>query len=1092
MLQRLIDWSARNRLLVILMTGLVAVAGIWATLNTPIDAIPDLSDVQVIVKTEYSGQGPQIVEEQVTYPLATALLSVPYARTVRGYSMFGTSFVYVIFEDGTDMYWARSRVLEYLNQVAGTLPEQATPALGPDATGVGWVYQYSLSDTTGQHDLADLRAVQDFFLKYELQAVEGVAEVATIGGFQKQYQVVVDPQKLSAYGIALSHVRMQLKKSNQDVGGRLLEMGEREFIVRGKGYLQGMADIRTIPLKTQGGTVITMADVARVQEGPELRRGIADKNGQGEVVGGIIVMRYGENAQQVIDNVKARIAELQPGLPDGVEIVQEYDRSELIQSAVSTLTTQIWEELLVVTLIVILFLLHVRSAFVAVITVPVGILISLGIMYLLGINANIMSLGGIAIAIGVMVDASLVMVENAHKHLEREKGGGGERELTREERFGAVVSAAKEVGPSLFFSLLIVTVSFLPVFTLQQVEGRLFRPLAFTKTFAMAAASILAVTLVPALMVIFVKGTIRPESKNPLARFFIRVYRPVIQWTLRRPWTVVGTAALVLVLTLLPIQRLVIGQTVVPFPQLGSEFMPPLNEGDMLYMPTTLPGVSPQKAKELLQQTDRIIASFPEVESVFGKIGRAETATDPAPLSMIETTIILKDRDEWREGMTWDKLVAELDQAIQIPGLTNAWTMPIKTRIDMLATGIKTPVGIKVAGEDLRTLEQIGQQIEAALRPADGTLSVYAERVMGGTFLDIDIDRAEAARYGLTTGDVQDVITSAIGGMNVTTTVEGLERYPVNVRYPRDLRNDLPALRQVLVPIPTASGTGSGAQVPLGQLADLRIVDGPPMIKSENARPNAWVFVDLQQGVDVGTYVQNARQIVAEQVDLPAGYSLTWSGQYEYMERANERLQVLVPITLAIIFLLLFLHFKNVWETTLLMITLPFAVVGAVWLMAVLDFNMSIAVGVGFIAVAGLAAETGVVMQVYLDEAVARYRKEGRLVSRDRLMAALEEGAVDRVRPKLMTVFTTILGLMPIMLGTGTGSEVMRRIATPMVGGLVSSTILTLVVIPAFYAIVQRRRLQSLFDEEAATQQAGDGQTNETPELPASTEAASD
>lgn len=1056
MLERLIEWSAQNRLLVILMTLLLAVAGTWAAFQTPVDAIPDLSDVQVIIKTEYPGQGPQIVEEQVTYPLASAMLSVPYAKTVRGYSMFGTSFLYVIFEDGTDMYWARSRVLEYLNQVSGTLPASAKPAIGPDATGVGWVYQYSLVDTTGQHDLSELRSLQDFFLKYELQAVEGVAEIATIGGFQKQYQVVVDPQRLAAYGITVPQVRMALERSNRDVGGRLLEMGEREYIVRGKGYLRGMDDIRQIPLKAASGTALTIADVATVQLGPEIRRGIADKNGVGEVVGGIVVMRYGENAQAVIDRVKARLDELAPGLPPGVQVVEEYDRSALIQRAVGTLTTQIWEEMLVVALIVIVFLLHVRSAFVALITVPVGILASLLIMYLLGINANIMSLGGIAIAIGVMVDASLVMVENAHKHIERAREHSG-RDLANDERIRAVIDAAKEVGPSLFFSLLIVTVSFLPIFTLQQVEGRMFRPLAFTKTFAMAAASLLAVTIVPALMVLFVKGKIRPEQQNPLARFFIRAYRPVIRWTLRHPVAVVATAAVLLVLTLLPVQRLMLGRAYVPFPQIGSEFMPPLNEGDILYMPTTLPGVSPQKAKELLQQTDRIIASFPEVERVFGKVGRAETATDPAPLSMIETTIILKPRDQWRDGMTWDRLVRELNGAIQIPGLTNAWTMPIKTRTDMLATGIKTPVGIKVSGPDLRTLETIGTQIEAVLRPTPGTLSVYAERVMGGTFLDIDIDRLEAARYGLTTGDVQDVIASAIGGMNVTTTVEGLERYPVNVRYPRDLRDDLPSLRQVLVPTP------SGAQIPLGQVATFTLTDGPPMIKSENARPNAWIYVDLEQGVDLGTYVQDARKVIDEQVTLPAGYALKWSGQFEYLERANRRLQVLIPITLAIIFLLLFLHFKNVWETTILMVTLPFAVVGAVWLMAALDFNMSIAVGVGFIAVAGLAAETGVVMQVYLDEAVKRYRREGTLTSPQRLDAALEEGAVDRVRPKLMTVFTTLIGLLPIMLGTGTGAEVMRRIATPMVGGLVSSTLLTLLVIPAIYALVQRRRLRGLF-----------------------------
>ncbi len=1058
MLKNLISWSANNRLLVILLTVLLAVGGTWALLNTPVDAIPDLSDVQVIIKTEYPGQGPQIVEEQVTYPLATAMLSAPFAQTVRGYSMFGTSFVYVIFEDGTDMYWARSRVLEYLNQVAGTLPAGAKPALGPDATGVGWVYQYSLRDTTGTYDLAQLRAFQDFFLKYELQAVEGVAEIATVGGFQKQYQVVVDPQKLSAYGIPLSMVKMQLQRSNQDVGGRLLELGEREFIVRGKGYLRGMDDIRQVPLKSTGGTTITVGDVATVQLGPEIRRGIAESNGEGEVVGGIVVMRYGDNAMKVIERVKERIAELGPSLPEGVQIVTEYDRSALIGRAVDTLTGKIWEELIVVALIVIIFLLHARSAFVAIITVPVGILAALLIMYLLGINANIMSLGGIAIAIGVMVDASLVMVENAHKHIERARAARG-RELEPPERVQAVLDAAKEVGPSLFFSLLIVTVSFLPVFTLEQVEGRMFRPLALTKTFSMGMAAILAVTLVPALMVIFVKGKIRTEAQNPIARFFIRIYRPVIRGTLRRPWLVVGVSAALLLVTLLPVQRMMFGHAYVPFPQIGSEFMPPLNEGDVLYMPTALPGISPQKAKELLQQTDRILKSFPEVESVFGKIGRAETATDPAPLTMIETTIILKPEGEWREGLSRDDLLAEFEAAIQIPGLTNAWTMPIKTRTDMLATGIKTPVGIKIAGEDLQTLEQIGERIEGALKGTEGTMSVYAERVMGGSFLDIDINRAEAARYGLTTGDVQDVIMSAIGGMNVTTTVEGLERYGVNVRYPRDLRSDLPSLREVLVPMP------GGGQVPLGQLADLKLVGGPPMIKSENARPNAWVFVDLKPGVDVGTYVQRARETIAERVDLPPGYSIKWSGQYEYMERANRRMQVLVPITLAIIFLLLFLHFRNVTETVILMATLPFALVGAIWLMVLLDFNMSIAVGVGFIAVAGLAAETGVVMQVYLDEAIARYRAEGRLTSKRSLDAALEEGAVDRVRPKLMTVFTTIIGLLPVMYGTETGSEIMKRIATPMVGGLVSSTILTLVVIPAIYAIVKGHQHRKTFDE---------------------------
>jgi len=1070
MLSSLIEWSARNRLLVGLMTLILAAAGTWATINLPIDAFPDLSPTQVIIKTEYPGQGPKIVEEQVTYPLTTSLMSVPFAKTVRGYSMFGTSFVYVIFEDGTDLYWARSRVLEYLNTVSEDLPDIAKPALGPDASGVGWVYQYSLRDTTGQRDLADLRSIQDFFLRYELQGVDGVSEIATVGGFKKQYQVVVDPQQLAAYGITVRDVHHALQRSNQDVGGRLLEMGEREFIVRGKGYLTGVDDIRAVGLSSRSGTPLTIGDVARVRVGPELRRGIADVDGQGEVVGGIVVMRSGENAMEVIERVEARLAELKPSLPDGVEVVPQYNRRPLIERAIDTLTTQLLEEMLVVGLVVLLFLLHARSALVALITIPVGIVASLLVMKLLGINANVMSLGGIAIAIGVMVDASLVMVENAHKHLERLReeerppadGDGSARtddheasvSLGREKRIEAVIAGAKEVGPSLFFSLLIVTVSFLPVFTLQQVEGRLFRPLAFTKTFAMAAASLLAVTLVPALMVTFIKGRIRRESDNPVARFFIRAYRPVIRHVLRRPGAVLVGASLILLVTLLPVQRMTLGTTVVPFPQIGSEFMPPLNEGDLLYMPTTLPGVSPQKAKELLQQTDRIIAKFPEVESVFGKAGRAETATDPAPLSMLETTIQLKPKGEWREGMTRQELIRDLDAALQIPGLTNAWTQPIEARTDMLATGIKTPVGIKVAGEDLTTLERIGEQIEAVLGPTEGTQSVYAERVMGGSFLDITVDRRTAARYGLSAGDVQDVIRTAIGGMPVTTTVEGLERYSVNIRYPRSLRNDIPALRNVRVPLP------GGGEVPLGQVASFDRVEGPPMIKSEQARPNAWVFVDLTDGTDVGTYVQIAKERVRENVDLPPGYSLTWSGQYQYMERANERLQLLVPVTLAIIFMLLVLHFRSAMKSALLLGLLPFCAVGAIWLMWALDFNMSIAVGVGFIAVAGLAAETGVVMLVYLDEAIERYREGGKLVSVEALRDAMQEGSVMRVRPLLMTVFTTFFGLLPLMFATGTGAQVMQRLATPMVGGLASAALLTLVVLPAAYMLIHRVRLR--------------------------------
>ncbi len=1049
MIERIITWSAENRLLVLLLTALLTALAVWATLNTPVDAIPDLSDVQVIIQTEYPGQGPQIVEEQVTYPLASAMLSVPYAKTVRGYSFFGLSFVYVIFEDGTDMYWARSRVLEYLNYVSGQLPQGVRPSLGPDATGVGWVFEYSLVDTTGTHDLAQLRSLQDYFLKYELQTIPGVAEVASVGGFVRQYQVVVDPQKLETHGIPLARVRQAIARSNKEVGGRLLEIGEAEFIIRGRGYLKGLEDLRQIPLKVDPttGVSVRLADVAHVQIGPEIRRGLVEKNGEGEVVGGIVIIRYGENAQRVIDAVKQRIEELKPSLPAGVQIVTEYDRSALIHRAVNTLKDKLLQELLVVALIVTIFLLHLRSAFVALISVPIGVLLSLLIMYFLDINANIMSLGGLAIAIGVMVDAAVVMVENAHKHLERGYRRVG-RELTASERFSAILDAAREVGPSLFFSLLIITLSFLPVFTLEQVEGRLFRPLAYTKTFAMAASSLLAITLVPALMVIFIRGKIRSEKQNPLSRFFTFLYRPLIRWALRRPLLITISGFLILFLTFLPIQRMLFGKVYIPFTQIGSEFMPPLNEGDLLYMPTTLPGISITKAKQILQQTDRIIKSFPEVKSVFGKVGRAETATDPAPLSMIETIIILKPPEEWRPGMTMQKLVQEMDRAIQIPGVTNAWTMPIKTRIDMLATGIKTPIGIKIAGPDFRTLEHIGREIEQALRPLPGTRSVYAERVMGGNFIDFTIDRAMAARYGLTTGDIQEIIATAIGGMNITETVEGLERYPVNVRYPRALRENLEALREVRVPTPY------GSFIPLGQVADIRIVEGPPVIKSENARPNAWIYVDLEEGIDIGSYVQTARQVIAEKVTIPPGYALTWSGQYEYMERANRRLQLLVPITVALIFILLLIHFQRVTESLLLLLPLPFAVVGAIWLLWLLDFNMSIAVGVGLIAVAGLAAETGVVMQVYLNEAMNRYRREGRMRSLTDLASALEEGAAERVRPLLMTVSTTLIGLIPIMLGTETGSEVMKRIAAPMVGGLVSATLLTLILIPTLNMLV--------------------------------------
>jgi len=1045
MIQAIIEASIRNRVLVMLTAGLVAAMGTWAALNTPVDAIPDLSDVQVIIKTDFTGQGPQIVEEQITYPLATAMLSVPFAHTVRGYSMFGSSFVYVIFEDGTDLYWARSRVLEYLNQVSGSLPEGVSPSIGPDATGVGWVFQYSLSDTSGALDLGQLRSLQDFFLSYELQALEGVAEVATVGGFEEQYQIVVDPQRLAAFGISTTHMAMQIRRSNQDVGGRLIELGEREFIVRGKGYLRGMDDVRSIPLRADRGGMVTIGDVATVRRGPEIRRGIAESDGEGEVVGGIIVMRYGENALEVIDRVKARLDELRPSLPAGVSIEVEYDRSALISRAVSTLTTKLWQELLVVALIVMLFLLHVRSAFVAVISVPVGILMALIAMYALGMNANIMSLGGIAIAIGVMVDASLVMVENAHKHLERRPP-----DPSPGDRLEAIRQAAVEVGPSLYFSLLIVTVSFLPVFTLQNVEGRLFGPLAWTKTFSMAAAAILAITLVPALMSIFIRGRIRGEDKNPLSRLLIGTFRPPLRRALAHPVLVALTALILIAASLLPLQQIMTGRHIVPFPQLGSEFMPALNEGDLLYMPTTLPGVSPRKAAELLQQTDRILATFPEVASVFGKAGRANTATDPAPLSMFETTIMLRPRSEWRPGVTQDSLIREMNAAIDIPGLTNMWTMPIKTRTDMLATGIKTAVGVKIAGPDLAELERLGMQLEELLPPLGGTLSVLAERSVGGTFLDVDVDRFEAGRHGLTTGDILDVVRLAVGGMNVATTIEGLERHPVNIRYERGLRSDVDALSRVQIPAPI------GGPVPLGQVATLRMTNGPTMIKSENARPNAWVFVDLEPGVDMGSWVERARRVVDEELTLPPGYSLRWSGQYEFMQRANERLALVVPLTLAIIFMLLLVPLRRLGDVLLIMLTLPFSAVGAVWLLTILDYNMSIAVAVGFIAVAGLAAETGVVMLIYIRESVERWRREGRLTSREALREAVEEGSALRIRPLLMTVITTLLALVPIMIGSETGSEVMKRIAAPMIGGLFSAAAMTLLVIPAVYLMLNR------------------------------------
>ena len=1057
MLNRIIEASVNNKFMTILLTVLVIGVGLYAMFDTPLDAIPDLSDVQVIIFTEYSGQAPQVVEDQVTYPLTTAMLGVPFAKTVRGYSFFGLSFVYVIFEDGTDIYWARSRVLEYLNFVTDRLPKGVAPKLGPDATGVGWVYEYVLEDTSGKHDLAELRSIQDWYLRYELTSVPGVSEVASVGGFVKQYQVTVDPNKLVAFNIPLQKVRTAIQRSNNDVGGRLIEMAETEFMVRGLGYIKSLDDIRNVPVSvSETGTPIRIRDIATVQLGPELRRGLAEWNGQGEIVGGVIIMRYGENALDVIEGVKKRLDELKAGLPEGVTIKTAYDRSSLIHRAIDNLQEKLIEEMVVVAVVCILFLLHFRSAFVAIITLPIAILISFIVMHSQGINSNIMSLGGVAIAIGAMVDAAIVMIENAHKHLERDRG--------KKEHWQIIIDASKEVGPALFYSLMIITLSFLPVFTLQAQEGRLFKPLAFTKTYAMGAAAFLSITLVPVLMGFFIRGRIMPEKKNPLSRILVWIYRPMIDWVLRHKISTIIAAGVVLIITIFPFRSMVVDRFAVdpqsliyravakidplfPLDKIGSEFMPSLYEGDLLYMPTTLPGISITKAKEILQQTDKIISSFPEVHHVFGKVGRAETATDPAPLSMIETTIMLKPEEEWRPGMTPEKLIDELNQAIQFPGLTNAWTMPIKTRIDMLSTGIKTPVGIKVAGDNLETLEQIGKQIEEVMRKIPGTLSVYAERVAGGNYLDFDINREEASRYGLTVGDVQDVIMSAMGGMNITYTVEGRERYPVNLRYGRELRDNLPALRRVLVP------TLSGAQIPLEQLADIRISKGPPGIKSENARLNAWIYVDIK-GIDVGTYVQKAQQIVLENVEIPSGYSVMWSGQYEYMQRAEKRLQLVVPVTLGIVFLLLFLNFRNITESLIVMLSLPFALVGGIWLMYLLDYNLSIAVGVGFIALGGLAAETGIVMLVYLDHAweEIRRQREGNPQLKD-LYEAIMSGAVERVRPKLMTVTTTMVGLLPIMWGHGTGSEVMKRIAAPMVGGMVSSTILTLIVIPAIYAL---------------------------------------
>lgn len=1021
--------------MVIIASILILAGGTYVMYQTPVDAIPDLSDVQVIVFTKYPGQAPQVVEDQVTYPLTTTMMSVPKSKVVRGYSFFGLSFIYIIFEDDTDMYWARSRVLEYLNTAGSTLPEGVTPTLGPDATGVGWVYEYVL-DGGDQYDLQQLRSIQDWFLKYELLSVDGVAEVASVGGHVKQYQVEIDPDKLLAYDIPLSKVKMAIKRSNNDVGGRLVEMSETEFMVRGKGYIQSIADVENVPIGTDGnGTPILIKNIANVQVGPDLRRGVVDWNGEGETVGGVVVMRFGENALQTINNVKAKLKELESGLPEGITIKTAYDRSGLIERAVEFLEHKLLEESIVVAIIVLIFLLHFRSSLVAIISLPIGILVAFLVMYFQGINANIMSLSGIAIAIGAMVDAAIVMVENAHKHLEKDRGKKGHWRI--------IIDASKEVGPALFFSLLIITVSFLPIFALQGQEGRLFKPLAFTKTYAMAAAALLSVTLVPVLMGYLIRGKIQPEHKNPVNRFLIWIYKPVINLALRFKWTTVIASVAILAVSIVPLQRL------------GSEFMPPIEEGDLLYMPTTDPGISITKAKEILQQTDKVIASFPEVKSVFGKSGRAQSSTDAAPLSMFETIIQLKPVEEWREGMTMDKLKQEMDAAIKIPGLTNAWTMPIKTRIDMLSTGIKTPIGIKVTGPDLQTLSDLSQDIASVVRDVPGTLSVFADKTTGGNYLDFNIDRKEAARYGLTTGDVQDVIQSAIGGMNVTETVEGLERYPVNVRYARETRENLTDLGRVLIATP------SGAQIPIEYVADLQIRKDAPVIKTENARYSSWIYVDLTTS-DLGNYVNEARQTVEERLDLPSGYNLTWSGQYEYMERAKKRLQVVVPITLLIIFLLLYFNFKNLQESLIVLLTLPFSLVGSFWLLYILDYNLSVAVGVGAIALAGVAAEIGVIMLTYLDNAYNNRKYHDKMKNLEDLKQAIFEGSAQRIRPIFMTVCAITGGLLPIMWGAGTGATVMKRIAAPMVGGMISATILSLVVIPVIYYLWKSREVKRL------------------------------
>ena len=1039
MIERVIHWSIVNRFFVLLVTFIIIGLGLFALRNTPVDALPDLSDVQVIIKTNYPGQSPQVIEDQVTYPLTTAMLSVPGAKTVRGFSFFGDSFVYIIFDDKTDLYWARSRVMEYLSQVRPRLPAAAKPQIGPDATGVGWIYLYALVDKTGKHDLSQLRAIQDWFLKFELQTVSGVSEVASIGGMVKQYQIIVDPDKLRAYGIPLSLIQLAIKQGNQEVGASVIEMAEAEYMVSASGYIQSIQDLALIPLGINNkGTPLLLKDVADIRFGPQMRRGIAELNGEGEVAGAVVVMRFGENAQQTIAGVKQKLATLEDSLPEGVEIVSVYDRSDLITRAVDNLWSKLGEELLIVALICAVFLFHIRSSIVAVISLPIGILVSFIIMYWQGVNANIMSLGGIAIAIGAMTDGAIVMIENMHKHIERTP-------LTNENRWQIVAKSASEVGPALFFSLLIITVSFLPVFILEAQEGKMFAPLAYTKTYAMAASAGLVITLVPVLMGYFIRGKIVSEKKNPLNRMLVATYLPVLRMVLDYPKSTVLITVLIAAVGFYPINKL------------GSEFIPSLDEGDLMYMPTTYAGLSIGKARELLQQTDKLIATVPEVEHVFGKIGRAETATDPAPLTMIETFIKLKPKELWREGMTTEKLREELDKLVQFPGLTNAWVMPIKTRIDMLATGIKTPVGIKVAGGDLYVIQKIGQDIEQILSQLPGTASVYSERVAGGRYIKIDIQRELASRYGLNISHVQQVISTAIGGVNVSESVEGLERYPINLRYPQSYR-DSPE-RLALLPIVTPSGQ----RIALADVAEIYIEDGPPGIKSENARINGWTYIDIKD-IDVGSYVENATQLLSKELDLPTGYSITWAGQYEYMQRAKEKLAYVIPLTLAIIVILLYLNFRSFVEVAIIIGTLPLALIGGIWLLYVEGFNLSVASGVGFIALAGVAAEIGVIMLVYLNQAynelIQSHQKNQTQPSLEELLDTVIQGAGLRVRPVMMTVATIMVGLLPILYGSGSGSEVMSRIAAPMVGGMASALVLSLIIVPVVYFLWRKQAIK--------------------------------